>query len=120
MRNVKFSLLVPLFLLFILPVIQLMGQNDWAAEHQRLKALIDEHYQDPPAGSDFDVYLQWIQTKAQHRNQVQAVLDEINALYMKDPDNDYYSQWVQNFYKLLQHANESGRRTVDVPALWPN
>lgn len=79
--------------------------------------LIEEHWDDPsPSESDFEVWLQWIQTKAQHRNQVQAVLDEINALYMKDPDNDYYNQWVQNFYKLLQRANESGTYTVNSAA----
>ncbi|MGB5362525.1 MAG: hypothetical protein WBN17_04395 [Aureibaculum sp.] len=105
---------VLLILLYFLPNTHILGQNDWAAEHQRLQALIDEHYNEPPpTENDFEVWLQWIQTKAQHRNQVQAVLDEINALYIKDPDNDYYNQWVQNFYKLLEHANESGNRTVN-------
>lgn len=112
-----YTFFVLLIALYFLPNTHILGQNDWAAEHQRLKALIDEHYHDPPAGSDFDVYLQWIQTKAQHRNQVQAVLDEINALYMQNPDNDYYNQWVQNFYKLLVHTNNSGRSTVEDAAM---
>lgn len=110
-----YTFILLLIALYFLPNSHIFGQNDWAAEHQRLKALIDEHYRDhpPDTENDFDVWLQWIQTKAQHRDQVKAVLDEINALYVKNPDNDYYSQWVQNFYKLLEYANESGTYTVN-------
>jgi hypothetical protein len=85
--------------------------------YAQLKQLIDANKDKPPTDSSLEVYLQWIQTKAGHRDQVKAVLDEVNALYIKDPDNEQYNQWVQKFYELLQEAQNSGTGTVNAASI---
>ena len=86
-------------------------------KHAQLKQLIDANKDKPPTDSSLEVYLQWIQTKAGHRDQVKAVLDEVNALYIKDPNNEQYNQWVQKFYELLQEAQNSGTGTVNAASI---
>ena len=113
-----YFLVILLGAFLMITMLPVTGQKDWSSEYQRLNVLIDQHLDDPaPSENDFEIWLNWIRIKAQHRNQVKAVLDEINALYMQNPDNAYYNQWVQNFYGLLEEANNSGRRTVEGAAM---
>lgn len=106
------------FLVLLVSACMLKAQNDWAGEYARLKSVIDDNYNKPPnTESNFEVWLQWIETKAQHRNQVAAVLNQINTLYNQDPDNKEYNEWTQKFFELLTRANESGRNTVEGAAM---
>jgi hypothetical protein len=89
------------------------AQTDWAAEYNRLSQVIKER--DPePRGSpkQLEPYLSWMEIKAGDRDEVNALLQELNMLSIQDPDNQQIAQWTQKFFELSKKAQASGDGTV--------
>ena len=108
-------LLMCCMILFCLPANgQAQGQKNWAAEYNRLSKRIQEHWHEPKGSpKQLGPYLHWMEVKAGEREAVDAVLQEVNALSVQNPEDQELADWVQKFFDLSRKAQSSGERTVN-------
>ena len=95
-------------------IIQAQGQKNWAAEYNRLSKRIQEHWPEPKGSpNQLGPYLHWMEVKAQDRDQVDGLLQEVNALSLQNPEDQELDAWVQKFFDLSRKAKDSGDATVN-------
>lgn len=99
-----------------------MGQaqdlRDWAAEYSRLQRRMQEHRPEPRGTpGELGPYLHWMEVKAADRDGVDALLQELNALSVQNPEDKELAGWVQKFFVLSRQSQESGDGTVNEAAL---
>ena len=94
---------------------QAYGQKNWDQEYNELLETILSQMNEPsgPAQKNFEENLRWLDIKGEVRNRVEASLQELNRLYLKDPENEEINQWMQKYFDLIQDAELSGSKTVD-------
>jgi len=91
-----------------------LSQKDWAAEYTRLKERISKNF-DEPEGSpkQLEPYIYWMGIKAKDRDEVKALLEEVNRLSFINPKDKDLEQWTQKFFYLQEQAQGSGIETVN-------
>ena len=110
--------LLCIFIFFAGIVSPAHAEVDFAASYARLAAIVKDHRHQPPASENsLEVWLNWIGIKANDRDEVQALLDKANQLYIQNPGNEEYNQWTQKLHDLWQKAQDSGRSTVEDASL---
>ena len=108
-------ILLCVFIFFIVGIVSpARAEVDFAASYARLAATVKDHWDQPSASENsLEVWLSWIGNKANDRDEVQALLDKANQLYIQNPGNEEYNQWTQKFQDLWQKAQDSGASTVN-------
>ncbi|MEN8178756.1 MAG: hypothetical protein ABFS39_09060 [Pseudomonadota bacterium] len=91
----------------------LRAQGDLVDRFNQLSQRIDDHLDQPPSSeNNLEVYLQWMGTKAQEREEVQVLLNQASELASQQPGNPEYAQLTHQLYQLWQRAQDSGNGTV--------
>ncbi len=85
----------------------------WDQKHYELYYTIHQDYEKPAHKSSLDEYIWWIRKKGKDRRAVQEAWDELNQLYLADPENQAFKKWMQKFFELHKYAVESGNNTVN-------
>ena len=108
----KKPLVISLFIIFLSQLS--FCQKNWNQEYSELLETILSQMNEPtgPAQKNFEENLRWLDIKGEVRNRVEASLQELNRLYIADPENEEINQWVQKYYNLIQDAELSGSHTV--------
>lgn len=103
-----------LFLFCLSAKVEAQGQKNWAAEYNRLSKRIQKHWPEPKGSpKQLGPYLHWMEVKAGERDEVDAVLQEVNALSVRNPEDKELAGWVQKFFDLSRKSQSSGERTVN-------
>jgi hypothetical protein len=86
---------------------------DWASEYERLKKSVEEKESEPVENIKFlEPYLKWMEIKAKDRDEVKALLEEVNRLSVLSPEDEGLKEWTQKFYRLFEYAQSSGENTA--------
>lgn len=113
-RALSFPLLCVLLLMAsISPRAAIARQVNFEAEYNRLRALVDEHEPEPRGNPSFlEPYLQAMELKAQDRDQVDSLLQQLNVLSHQSPNDEEIAALMSKFFLLRERAQESGNGTV--------
>lgn len=114
-------IIILISLIFILPTITI-GQDKSTADYcdERYYELwynIKENYNKPAHKSTLEEYLYWIREKGKDKAAVQEAYQELNALYIANPDSKIFQNWMQKYFDLTRYAEESGTMTVNGAAM---
>jgi hypothetical protein len=91
-----------------------LSQKDWAAEYNRLEQRISKNFDEPEGEpNQLEPYIRWMGIKAKDRDEVKALLEEVNRLSYLNPQDKDLEQWTQKFFYLLEQAQGSGINTVN-------
>ena len=111
-------LIICLLMLCTSSIGQAQGQRDWSAEYSRLQRRMQEHRPEPRGTPrELAPYLHWMEVKAADRDEVDALLQEVNTLSVQNPEDMELADWVQKFFVLSRQSQESGDGTVNEAAL---
>jgi len=113
----KFTLFIFLCFFLVFPAESppaYLSQKDWAAEYNRLEQRISKYFSEPEENPKiFEPYISWMERKAKDRDEVKALLGEVNRLSYLNPKDKALEQWTQKFFYLLEQAQGSGINTVN-------
>ncbi|HUU04526.1 MAG TPA: hypothetical protein VMZ49_01485 [Patescibacteria group bacterium] len=88
--------------------------KDWAAEYNRLKNWVSKNFDEPEGEpNQLEPYIRWMGIKAKDRDEVKALLEEVNRLSYLNPKDKALEQWTQKFFYLQELAQGSGISTVN-------
>ncbi len=105
-----------LLILLVLPG-TLFAQTDFEAEYNRLLQLHEKHWSEPAGWPKIvEPYLHWLEVKARDRDEVDALLQQLNVLVHQSPDDEELNEWMRKFIQLSTWAQESGNFTVRMGA----
>ena len=112
----KSTLFISICFLLIFPVSRSAypSDKDWAGEYNRLEQRISKNFHEPKGEPNhLEPYIHWMGIKAEDRDEVKALLEEVNrASYLNPKDKDL-EQWTQKFFYLQERAQGSGINTVN-------
>jgi hypothetical protein len=90
------------------------SNKDWAREYNRLEQRISKNFGEPEgAPAQLESYIRWMGIKAKDRDEVKALLEEVNRLSFQNPKDQELEKWTQKFFYLLERAQDSGINTVN-------
>ena len=90
-----------------------LSDKDWAVEYNRLENRVSKNFDEPENLKDFELFIRWMGIKAKDRDEVKALLEEVNRLSYINPDDKDLEQWTQKFFNLQGQAQASGISTVN-------